>query len=436
MAKKIRKAFEMTDAKISYVSLVNKAANKKRFIITKAEKGNASFQTYGRIIKTNPEAHYVTGIVYEPMSEDTDGNYMTEEEITKAAHWFAKNGTGVDLQHNFERLDGATVVESSVAKCDMEIEGQPIKKGTWLMTVEITDESVYEAIEKGELTGFSMGGVGLYSSEDVNISDPVEKNEKRGILKALAEFLGLPDEDAEPIKKGAVMDKYITRSTSENFWDAFYALQDVLMKWDYQDDRYVFCGNKDVVEEALADFNSIVTDLLVKPDGVWKCVSEQPITKAGKSLSAKNLETLKSIHESLGSFLATNNSEQEEKEVTKEQAQAIAVEAAAAAITKAFGSLEEPKPNNTPTLEETVKKEEKSDFTQEAIDEMVAKAVAKAMGTEESPTEPEAPSFEEMVAKAVDKAMQPYFEQSTVSSQLNGEGITKSEEVHYLHGII
>ena len=104
---RIAKAYAITDAKISFVSLVNKAANKKQFLITKSEKGAANFATFGRILKADADSHFVTGIVYEPMVEDTQGNYMTEEEITKAAYWFAKNGNQVDLQHCFEKCDGA-----------------------------------------------------------------------------------------------------------------------------------------------------------------------------------------------------------------------------------------------------------------------------------------------------------------------------------------
>ena len=46
------------------------------------------------------------------MAVDTQGDYMTAEEIQKAAHWYAKNGTGVDIQHDEKKLDGAVVVES------------------------------------------------------------------------------------------------------------------------------------------------------------------------------------------------------------------------------------------------------------------------------------------------------------------------------------
>ena len=126
------------------------------------------------------------------MVEDTDGNYMTEAEITKAAHWFMKNAGDADIQHCFEKAEGVEVVESYVAKSDMEIEGQPIKKGTWLMTMEVSDDGVWDKIEKGEITGFSMGGKGSYSEVDVDISDPDNPVEKAGGIISGRRFIPFP----------------------------------------------------------------------------------------------------------------------------------------------------------------------------------------------------------------------------------------------------
>ena len=159
----VKKAYEITDAKIQFVSLVDKAANLKSFLITKSEDGKATFSTYGRIVRKDAEHHFVTGIVYEPLAEDAHGNFMTEEEITKAAYYFAKSGSKVDLQHSFEPLPGAAVVESWITKADFQIGDETVQKGTWLMTVELADQQIWDAIEKGEITGFSMGGVGNYS---------------------------------------------------------------------------------------------------------------------------------------------------------------------------------------------------------------------------------------------------------------------------------
>ena len=81
----ISKARSISDAQIEFVSLVDKAVNKKSFLITKAENGKADFSAFGKIIKTDSENHYVTGVVYEPLTEDSQGDFMTEPEIQKAA---------------------------------------------------------------------------------------------------------------------------------------------------------------------------------------------------------------------------------------------------------------------------------------------------------------------------------------------------------------
>lgn len=252
----IQKAIEISDAKIQFVSLVDKAANKRQFLITKADEGQAQFSTVGKILKTDADTHYVTGIVYEPLTEDAHGNFMTEDEIRKAAYWFAKNGDKVDLQHSFEQADGLSVVENYVAPSDMEIDGTPIVKGTWLMTVEVQNEDVWSKVQKGEVTGFSMGGMGRYSETETDLTDTVEK---QGLLKRLASFLGV-----DVITKGAVKDQYDKRRKSSDFWTAFNTLQDVLCKYGYQGE--IFETDDTVIREALTDFVQIITDVMAEPN--------------------------------------------------------------------------------------------------------------------------------------------------------------------------
>ena len=149
----IKKAIEISDAKIQFVSLVDAAANKRQFLIQKAEDGKASFTSVGKILMSDDTTHFVTGIVYAPLTEDSHGNFMTEDEIRKAAHWFVKNGDKVDLQHSFEQVAGVTVVETYVAPCDMEVGGQAVVKGTWLMTVEVVKRYVkFVILHKNEKT--------------------------------------------------------------------------------------------------------------------------------------------------------------------------------------------------------------------------------------------------------------------------------------------
>lgn len=432
MSKTIEKAYAISDAKISFVSLVDKAANKKQFLITKAEAGSASFASYGRIVNADAESHYITGIVYEPMTEDAHGNYMTEEEITKAAYWFAKNGNQVDLQHSFEPLEDAAVVESYVAKCDMEINGQSIKKGTWLMTVEVNDPDVFEAIEKGEITGFSMGGVGKYSSEDVALDDvaktaiptaPADR-EKRGLFKRLAAALGF-----EVVEKGEMADRYAADMKYSGFWNAFYTLEDVLYRYNWQTDRYEFEDNENLITEALTEFNAIVTDLLTGGQPVAKALASGSVFKAGKAMSNANKETLTSIYDSLGAFLEKFNDEQEETDVTKKEI----TDAIAEGVAKALAPAQQP--------EAVEKSAENTPITAEAIEKMVDAAVKKALAPAEDDEEPvTAENIQKMIEAAVEKAVAPVRKAAGVPSNLNDEddgedGVEKAAP-HYLAGIL
>lgn len=432
MSKTIEKAYAISDAKISFVSLVDKAANKKQFLITKAEAGSASFASYGRIVNADAESHYITGIVYEPMTEDSHGNYMTEEEITKAAYWFAKNGNQVDLQHSFEPLEDAAVVESYVAKCDMEINGQSIKKGTWLMTVEVNDPDVFEAIKKGEITGFSMGGVGKYSSEDVALDDvaktaipttPADR-EKRGLFKRLAAALGF-----EVVEKGEMADRYAADMKYSGFWNAFYTLEDVLYRYNWQMDRYEFEDNENLITEALTEFNAIVTDLLTGGQPVAKALASGSVFKAGKAMSNANKETLTSIYDSLGAFLEKFNDEQEETDVTKKEI----TDAIAEGVAKALAPAQQP--------EAVEKAAENTPITAETIEKMVDAAVKKALAPAEDDEEPvTAENIQKMIEAAVEKAVAPVRKAAGVPSNLNDEddgedGVEKAAP-HYLAGIL
>lgn len=167
----IQKAIEISNAKIKYVSLVDKAANKRQFLIAKNNGGQTLLYGYGRILKADNDTHYVTGVVYEPGVTDAHGNFMREEEIRKAAYWFFQNSSKADIQHSFRAESGLSVVESYVAPCNMEIGGEPIIKGSWIMTLEVTDAGIWKAVQSGRLTGLSMGGTGTYGAPGT-----VEKN--------------------------------------------------------------------------------------------------------------------------------------------------------------------------------------------------------------------------------------------------------------------
>lgn len=459
---KVQKAIEISDAKIQFMSLVGKAANKRQFLVTKQENGRAQFSTTAKIVKVDAETHYITGIAYEPLTEDAHGNFMTEPEIRKAAYWFAKNGDKVDLQHSFEKAEGLSVVENYVAPCDMTIGETPVVKGTWIITVECANNAVWEAVQKGELTGFSMGGVGKYSEEEVQLDEVAKgsETEKRGLFKRLAEFFGF-----EVVEKGEVMDRYNESARNSAFWNAVYALEDVLLyHYEYRDGVYTNTASPEQVHEALADFNRILTDVMtLSGDAVIKAV-ELPVCKAGKKMSGANKAKLDEICQALSDFKSAFDEDPEEKEedatkkkednsMTKAEIQAEVNAAVVKALTeagviKAAPAAAEPQTppqaQSQPATPVEKAAEPAQVLTGADFEATVAKAAEAAVkktlieaGLIEEEVDPNAPVTKGEVQQIVTDALAPMLKAFSLPQNLNNEGqVAKSDEPHYLHGLL
>lgn len=375
----VEKAIEITDARIQFVSLVDKAANLRTFLLRKANDGKAQFQTYGKIVKKDAVSHYVTGIVYEPMTEDSDSNFMTEAEITKAAYYFARNSNKIDLQHNYEPLPGAHVVESWIAKADFKVGDEQVRKGTWLMTVEVTDRNVWDAIEKGELTGFSMGGVGNYGEEDVSLeTNDTKKSDKKGLLKQLAEALGISEKEDPPVKKAG---KKMSNKNKATLMDIYEKLGEFLKGFDEQEPEGEEPSKADIQESA-----------------------ESTKNKEDNEVTKEDVEAIvaKSIKAALEKKGTDETAQKAEKLVTEESIN----EMVKAAIAKASAAA--PKTEEKSTAETATPKTEER-MTAEQVQQMITDAVAKAMD--------------------------PLLKSKGLPSNLGN--IQKSEEEqHYLHGIL
>lgn len=436
---KIKKAYEITDAKISFISLVDKAANKKRFIVVKAENGKANFTTQGKIIKKDSKSHFVTGVVYEPCVEDAHGNYMTEDEITKAAYWFAKNGNQVDLQHSYETLNGAKVVESWIAKADFEIDGETVRKGTWLMTVEIEDEGVWKAVEKGEITGFSMGGIGNYSEEDTKLEDiKKEEGERRGLLKQLASVLGF-----NIVEKGKLTELYNKRSTGARLWDAYSSFESVLRHYDPISDTYVYEQDEQKIKECLEEFNGIVLEILNSKESIAKSiVGETKVVKAGKAISGKNLQTPNEIKDKLNEFVRLFETEPEETTTEENEELALQKNKEESMTRKEVEQIVEEaiKKQFEKGKEQVEKANEVSEpITAEFIERKVAEAIEKAMNAEtEKAPEPQIDEkkMQDIIDKAVEKAIEPILKAKALPSSIDGPIAKQGNEQHYLHGFL
>lgn len=348
---------EIKNAQISFVSLVDKAANKKKFAIIKAE-STPTFEKKIPILKVDDEKRLVTGIVYEPDVLDAHDEFMTADEIEKSAHQFLKDYRNIDKQHDF--VGGqADVVESWIAKEAGKLGEQDIQKGTWLLSVHVPDDDTWSEIKKGELTGFSMGGVG----ERVAI-EKSETEQAQGLLMLLKNFLGVG-----AVQKGEMAVNYEQNIKRDNFWTAFYTLQNLLQRYNWQSDRYEFDSDAEKVQEALAEFSAILTNLLTA-ENIVKAMGKPPeeVVKAGKKISTANMAEIKSAHEALSKIIEANSETEEDEEVKKEDIEKLVSEG----ITKALGPV-------TAKLDAIEKGEQPGAESKELSADDVAKIVAEAV---------------------------------------------------------
>lgn len=418
--KAIDKAREIFDVKIQFVSLVDAAANKRKFLMAKNKDGTRRFEGSCRIVKADSETHFVTGVVYEPMSEDTQGDYMTAEEIQKAAYWFAKYGNGNDIQHSFERDEHCSVVESWVAKADFSIGNEQIKEGTWLMTVEIQDDDLWEKVQKGEITGFSMGGTASASEEETVLE------EKKSLLRKFAEFLG--------IEKGEVTEFYENESREENLYVAWDALQRALRKWNPEDDRYTYETDESVIRGALEEFSSIVTRILSGSTPLLKAVAEPKETATRGDSPGSTIDTGTTEPVEKGEQ-ETSHNEKEEIDVNKEELTEIVKAAVAEALSQQVEKQADPgntEPQTTPEAPAQGKDVQKSEEikTEDMVKQIVSEEIAKAR-------EEQNKELSEMISKSVGEAISELAKANRLPSNLNGEEVRKQAgEEHYLKGIL
>ncbi len=321
--------YQLKDAKITHLSLVDKGANGVPFAIVK-QAGKNAIQKQVTIAKVEKAKRIVKGIVYQPDLPDAHDDLMTADEIEKAAHLFMENQHtyNIDKQHDLETDEGF-VIESHIAEVDMTLGDQDIKKGSWIAAVKVTSDDTWEQIEKGEITGFSMWGVGKREKVDDTPSATDEEAVEKGLLYAIKKAVGL-------ISKGAVADKYNKNRKNREFWAAQDALNSVLFRWDYWDSGME--TDATVIREALEDFVAIAQDVLIQED-IVKAIGKppEPITKAGKKISAANQKHIDSAIAAL-TQLKEETTPKEDDEVKQEDI-AKAVTAALTPITKQLQDL-------------------------------------------------------------------------------------------------
>jgi hypothetical protein len=334
---------ELVNAVITHVSYVDKAANKKRFFLTKSEE-KPNFQKEVKVLtKADDVQKLVYGIVYEPDVLDSHDDMMTAAEIEKSAHLFMEQYQTMDLQHNFEDNGYGTVVESYVAPADFAVGDSVITKGSWVLVTKASDE-VWESIQKGEITGYSMGGTAETIAK--SYEEPVVEPDRESLFQMIKKFFA-------PVEKGEVLDKFDAAQRNRDLWTAHDLFDNVFYETLWADKPDV-----DRLRTAASDFITLVERILINTD----ITKAEEVLKAGRKISGKRLNEIKQAHEQLGKLIAEVDGEGEGTDVTKEEMLAVMKEAMAP-VSERLEALEkaaaEPavEPEVDPAAEEVAKAE-------------------------------------------------------------------------------
>lgn len=365
----VKKEKYIENANITHVSLVDAAANGKKFYIAKCKNGGITINAPIKKTATEGEEHYIWSPVYFPNVEDTQGEMMTAEAIEKAADKFLENlkkedNSGIDEQHDFQAENNLLVAQSYVMQKKATLWGEEIPKGTWIMKVRILDDDVWDKIEKGEITGLSMGGTAVVV-EKKEAKDVMDAKEKLGFIQKMKEFMGL---DEEAVEKGELKDKAKYNIAISNFFEYLYSLDSIVWdaRWDNDTERIkkVFDEFASIARE-VADFVSADTV------DVIKCFKKIEKEKSGG------------------------------EEMTKEEMQAIAKAAAKEAIEEVTKAAEP-------------KVEPEKEVTKADMMELVKNSVAEAI----KPLQAEITKKDEEITKANEKITA--LEKSTAGSKQSG----------------
>jgi len=104
------------------------------------------------------EERFVLGIVLEPEQVDAQQDIYSAAEIRQAAHTYMEKSRTIGLMHKGTINDKVKILESYIAPASFDLNGVPVRAGTWLMGVRVLDDDLWAAVKSGDMTGFSIGG--------------------------------------------------------------------------------------------------------------------------------------------------------------------------------------------------------------------------------------------------------------------------------------
>lgn len=165
------------------------------------------FEKHAEIAKVDSDRQVVVGPAMVPNEIDAVGDFEREATIRQLSEsYMERMATGESksgVMHTKFPDEDITHVENRVLEQSQDIGGETYPAGTWVVGKKVSNDSLWNSVESGAITGFSIGGyihdAERYAPEDVpaGVSGTYD-GDIREVTAATIEEISLVDSPAVP----------------------------------------------------------------------------------------------------------------------------------------------------------------------------------------------------------------------------------------------
>ena len=214
-------------------------------------------------------SNLVYSAVAIPGEPDYDGEILTPEEISYAAHKFMSDYRIIDPEHVCALTEKCysvgKPVESTILKESMTVKSvhggndMYLPKGTWILGIEVTDDSEWNRIVTGERTGLSLTAARTTVKSRVLIRDLGKNWEAKTV--SIVKDPAVPKAKFFQIIGDGMMNDEATKSRLQTFFDK---ISEAVKSFEVDDSVVDEVASEEPVTEATEE--EVVVDASIKSE--------------------------------------------------------------------------------------------------------------------------------------------------------------------------
>lgn len=237
----------------------------------------------------------ITGAVAIPGEPDYDGEILTNEEIRHAAEAFIENYGVIDPEHvcalTNECFSVAVPVDSKILEEDMLVKSldgneMNLPAGSWILTVDVTNDDEWQRIVDGEATGFSL-----------TASSAMDPLKSRKLIRDLgdgwvARTVSIVANPAVP--KAKFFNYEVSNMENKSKFEQFYEkVESAFKSMSNDSEETVMSSDEDVVKSS-EEVEEIVEEEVVKSEDKEIEVDVESLKSEDSFITMEELEAAKS----------------------------------------------------------------------------------------------------------------------------------------------